>query len=146
MTYAGSIVNLLAGGWGLASPLSSTELAFAEGWYNDQFLDRPQVTVTDMSAPVGQFYMGTWTVTFHYRFLVNTWYRLPAGVMPGTVEQALANSMGTEVFRIINTNRHNIGDLEIILAEGEGTPRHELDRNPRMLRYELVAFGVETDL
>jgi hypothetical protein len=145
MTHAGSICALLAGSWSLSAPIGSANIAFHEGWYDKDYIDRPQVTVTDLSRPVGLFFLGTTSVTHHMRFVVNCWYTIPRGA-PGTLEYTNIDSMRVEAFRILNGYRHVISDLDISLAEDEGVARHELDQIPRILRYELVSFAVDTDL
>ncbi len=125
--------------------MAKANLRFHEGWYDSQFLDRPQITVTDLGRPVGQFYMGTTSVTIYMRFTVNCWLAVPRG-NPGSVEYSNVGSMREEAFRVLNEYRHTITDLEMVLPEDEGRALHEIDQVPRVLRYELVSFAVDTHL
>ena len=142
MTLAGSISALLSANWTLAGDLATAKVRFSEGWYDSSFESFPQVTVSELVNPVGKFY-GTSTVDFYPRFLVNCWQTVPRG-SPGTLEYSYAESMRREAARIINANRHGVAAFNIVSLEDEGTPHHELDETPRVLRYEITVFAVRT--
>lgn len=142
MTLAGSLSALLESEWNLSGDLASTKLKFGEDWYDASELDKPQIIVTPLSSPVAQFF-GTAITTLHHRFVINMWLRIPAGA-DGSDEKDDIEDIREEVFRIINHNRHDIDSFEIIVPLDEGVPRHELDSTPRVLRYEMVIFGVES--
>lgn len=142
MTLAGSLSALLETEWSLTQDLHKSKLYFGTGWFSRSEIAKPQVVVTELSNPVGQFF-GTATATIHKHFVVNCWLRIPAGA-PGSTEETNIESMKREVWRIVNANRHGLSDLDIIVPLDEGVPRHELDATPRILRYEVTMFGVET--
>jgi len=141
LTLAGSLSILLQDNWALTENLRKTKIEFGSGWYNKDNV-KPQVIVSDLSSPVGQFF-GTSTVTLHHRFVVNCWLIVPGGAT-GADEKTSIEDMRREVLRIINANRHGVNSLDIIVPSDEGTPHHELDATPRILRYEVTVFGVET--
>ncbi len=74
------------------------------------------------------------------RYIVNCWVPIPRGDC-GTAYAQLAEDMRYEVARIIVACRNSIGDLAPIVPENLGVARHELDREPRCLRYELTLIG-----
>jgi len=130
----------LHGSWSLASPISTAEIAFTDGWY-DHTQVTPQITVSDLSSPVGGFF-GTRNLQLFHNFTVNCWLQIPRGA-DGTLEQTQIESMRAEVLRITNSYRASIVSLPLIVPLDEGTPRHETNQTPRILRYEIVVFGVE---
>lgn len=143
MTLAGSLVAYLESNWSLTGDLAAANLEFHEGWYNKDQLAKPQVTVNDMANPKGQFY-GTYLVDFYPRYTVNVWYTIPRGAA-GTLEYGYAESLRHEVVRIVNSNRSGLPHLfNIIVPIDEGTPLHEVDSTPRVLRYEITIFAVRT--
>lgn len=113
---------------------------FTTDWYDSKLLT-PQVTVGPLASPVGRFF-GTINLTLHHRFRVNCWLHIPAGA-DGESEKTTIEDMRKEVLRIVNAKRHSAASFANVVPLDEGTPLHELDQTPRILRYELVLFGVE---
>ena len=74
---------------------------------------------------------------------MNVWYEVPSGA-PGAAEYANIESMRQEVVRIINHNRHALVPFNIIVPLDEGVSLHEIDKPPRVLRYEVTVFAVRT--
>lgn len=142
MTLAGSVSALLQENWTLTGDLATAKVRFTEGWYDKTYEGWPQLTISELVNPVGKFY-GSATVDFYPRFLANCWLTVPRG-SSGTLEYAYAESMRREVARIVNANRHGIAAFNIVSLEDEGTPHHELDEMPRVLRYEVTIFAVRT--
>jgi hypothetical protein len=141
MTLAGSLVALIESSWSLAGELAPSNIRFHEGWFDRDYA-RPQVTVSDLANPKGQYY-GTLTVDFYPRYSVNVWHEIPSGA-PGTAEYANIESMRQEVVRIVNHNRHTLAPFNIIVPLDEGVSLHEIDEPPRILRYEITVFAVRT--
>ena len=140
MTLAGSVLAVLSSGWALTgNPLENAK--FVEGWYDSKKAGYPQVTVSNLSAPAREFY-GTATVRVHHQWAVNVWLQIPVGAA-GANQLTQIEQMNREVFRIININR-SIASLDLTISDGLGEPHHELDTQPRLLRYEQVVYGVET--
>lgn len=140
MTLAGSVSALLQSNWNLTGDLATANVSFTTEWYNSGSLT-PQVTVTPLTSLVGKFF-GTVNLTLHHRFRVNCWLQIPRGI-DGIIEQTSIESMRGEVLRIVNAHRHDIASFANLVPLDEGTPLHELNQTPRILRYELVVFGVE---
>ena len=141
MTLAGSLSALLEDNWSLTGDLRKVKISFGTDWY-DKSNVKPQVVVSPLASPYGQFF-GTSTVTLHHTFVVNCWLRIPRG-SNGSTEKTNIESIRQEVFDLVNGNRHGINSLDIIVPLDEGTPRHELNSTPQILRYELTVFGVES--
>jgi hypothetical protein len=140
LTLAGSLSALLSSEWSLAGTLAAASVAFSTDWYNSGLLT-PQVIVTPLASPVGGFF-GTVNLTLHHRFRVNCWLQIPAGA-DGEAEKVTIESMREEVLRIVNAKRHSIASFANMVPLDEGTPLHEMDGTPRILRYEMVVFAVE---
>lgn len=79
-------------------------------------------------------------------FLINIWQKIPRGA-PGTQEAQNCEDMRREVARILREGLTlgdwggSISPLRIALPLDDGTPRHEMDREPRILRYELTVVA-----
>lgn len=74
------------------------------------------------------------------RYVVNCWVPIPRGNV-GTAESQLAEDMRYETCRIILSQRSNIADFQPIVPVDMGVPRHELNGEPRVLRYEITLIG-----
>jgi hypothetical protein len=72
--------------------------------------------------------------------VVNCWVPIPPGEA-GTDEAELIEAMRYEVSRVVLANRNSIADLEPIVPKDEGVARHELNGQPRLLRYEITLLG-----
>ena len=96
-----------------------------------------------MHEPNGRFFLnqgGTLTPQSYAYFAVNCWVPIAVGT-PGTVEAELIEAMRYEVSRVILANRNSIADFDPIVPKDEGLARHELNGQPRLLRYETTLIG-----
>lgn len=148
-TLAGSLVTYLQAAWSLSSPLGTANITFSEGWFNSLFPYTPQVSITDLASPAAQKFGTGGSVTVFYRpgFVANVWVQVPAG-SSGTAEVQNASDMRREVARVfrvgLNSNYGgSLSPLKLVLPESDGVPRHELDKAPRCLRYELQLVAVK---
>lgn len=144
MTLCGSIIASLYNSWSLSNAGSKIAIHFGteKDWYNPTYASYPQISVSPLVEPSGHYFLSNGTLQMHSypRYLVNVWVPLKAGV-PGTAEMQLAEDMRYEVCRCILANRSSIGDFKPIVPEDTGRAIHELNGDPRMLRYEITLVG-----
>jgi hypothetical protein len=57
------------------------------------------------------------------------------------VEAVLIEDMRFEVTRIIVAKRNDIASFSPIVPVDNGVPHHELNAEPRILRYEITLLG-----
>ena len=147
-TLAGSISSTLYNNWALTGIGTKTLIRFGSlGWYENNY-PQTQVTVTDLTEPKGKFFLdpsGSLIIHSYPRYIVNCWVPIPRGTN-GTAEIQLAEDMRYEVSRIILANRNSIGDFSPIVPEDLGIPHHELDKEPRCLRYEITLNGAHNKI
>jgi len=154
MTILEDIASFIQADWSLAGELTSGSLRFNEGWYNPRESEYPQVTVSEVTTPELERFKGV-TVsremlqTFRPVYAVNCWHEIKAA-SDGTRELGNVGSMAREVARVFRDtfelNPRYGGSLTafgFIYPENEGVPRHEIDRHPRMARYEVRIIATE---
>lgn len=146
MTLAGSISAALKSGWSLTGAGTVTAIAFpSKDWYDSQYASKPQVTVSHLTDPPAKYFAvsgGSMLMHSNPRFVVNCWVPILRGAS-GTAEASLIEDMRREVTRIIIANRNSIADFNPIVPENEGTPHHEVNGTPAMLRYEITLVGTQ---
>lgn len=148
MTTAGSISAALYSNWSLTGIGTKTLIHFGSaGWYESNY-PQPQISVSNLAEPKGRFFLdagGSLLIHSYPRYVVNCWVPIPRGA-EGTAEVQLIEDMRYEVARIIVNQRNSIGDLSPIVPDDLGFPRHELDKEPRCLRYELTLIGAHNKI
>jgi hypothetical protein len=147
MTTTGSLLNYCQTQWNISAP-GSASIIWSDGWFNPLFPYLPQITFSDLSNPEAQIFGTGGSQTFMYRprFAVNVWNQIPVGAN-GTAEVQATENMRKEVARIFRTGvggtyGGSLSPLMLCLPENQGVPRHETDKTPRVLRYELVLVGI----
>ena len=144
MTLAGSILNCLSDNWELTGDGAKEKLHFSEkDWFDTSVPNKSQVSVSLLVERIGKFLSnegGTLTLHSYPQFLVNCWVPIPRGAK-GTAEAQLIEDMRYEVTRIITANRNSIADFSPIVPMDQGTPLHEVNKEPRVLRYEITLMG-----
>jgi len=53
--------------------------------------------------------------------------------------------MREEVVRIVRAGWLNVPPFPVLIPQGEGEPRHELEAEPRILRYEVTLLGTRDE-
>ncbi len=144
MTSCGSISAILASTWALTGASAKNNIHFEteKDWFNPAHISKPQITVSTLVEPKGHIFKSNGTLIMHSypRYSLNIWVPIPRGNL-GTAETQLADDMRYEAARIILANRTSIGDFIMITPEDAGIAHHEMDKEPRMLRYELTLIG-----
>lgn len=146
ITLAGSVAATLYSAWSLSGAGTKTLIAFGtlKDWFDPAYAAKPQITVSDLTEPNGKYFLqadgGTLQMHSYPRYIVNVWVPIPRGNV-GTAESQLAEDMRYETCRIILANRNSIADFKPIVPQDTGTPRHELNGEPRVLRYEITLIG-----
>ena len=145
MTLAGSIAAALYNNWSLSGAGTKTAITFGtlKDWYNPTYASSPQITVSDLTEIENKFFLsngGTLQIHSYPRYVVNCWVPIPRGCI-GTSESQLAEDMRYEVCRIICAKRRNIATFNVITPENLGIPLHEVNAEPRILRYEVTLVG-----
>lgn len=145
MTVCGTLLEFLKADWALSAPLGTANIYWSEEWFNSRKIEYPQITVTPISSPIAERFSHAGTLrTFrhHDTYAVNLWHKVKRGG-PGTAEVDKIEDMRREVARVFaDGHRTNWGGslspLRICLPIDDGVPRHELETEPRILRYELT--------
>jgi len=136
----------LKSGWSLSGAGTVTAIAFpSKDWYDSQYASKPQVTVSHLIDPPARYFAnpgGSLLMHSNPRYVVNIWVPILRGAS-GTVEASLIEDMRREVARIIIANRSSIASFNPIVPENEGTPHHEINGTPAMLRYEITLVGTQ---
>jgi hypothetical protein len=145
MTNAGSIAAALYNNWSLTGAGTKTAIAFGtvKDWFDPKYAGKPQISVSDLVEPKGKYFKsagGTLRVHSYPRYTVNCWVPLKVGVV-GTAESQLIEDMRYEVCRIIVAKRSVISDFTPLVPVDMGVPRHEVNGEPRILRYEITLLG-----
>jgi hypothetical protein len=153
-TVAATIIDCLQANWGGAVVPAAADIIFSDEWYRsrDDVRDKPQVTVTGPVSSRNRFFgpavtppttraPGLHLFSFqHYR--VNVWVTIPRGKYDDdeAVEYTYAEDMRNEIVRILNEQRCSCyaDPLGIVVPLDQGVGRHEFNRTPRMLRYEIL--------
>jgi len=151
-TILEEVAEMLETEWGLADPLDASHLHFDAGWF-----DRKQLRATNINAqiivsgPVSSSitYFGSDVVggvvadglrlVNHQYYVINVWVPIPAGD-ERTIYDDYAEQIRFEIVRIINENRSDFTCAKIMFALpiDAGIMRHELNAEPRILRYEIT--------
>lgn len=145
MTLCGSISQKLFSEWSLTGAGTKSAIAFGtlKDWFDPAYAHTPQITVSDLTEPNGRYFAqpnGTLLMHSYPRYVVNCWVPIPRGNV-GTAESQLAEDMRYEACRIILSQRSNIANFQPIVPVDMGVPRHELNGEPRVLRYEITLIG-----
>ena len=148
MTYSGTLLNYLQAAWNLSSPVGTAQIIWSDGWFNPLFPYSPQITLTELASPIAQEFGSSGSVTAYYRpnFVVNVWVQVPAGAL-GTQEAQNAFDMKKETARIFRAGFPNYGGsltpFKLIKPTNDGVPRHEIEKTPMCIRYEVSLVGVK---
>ena len=152
VTIAEAVLAVLTTNWTLGAPLAAANIHFDTGW-----IDREWTGATDAALQIIVTYMGDGPITYfgrlttasrgHYLlgyldYVVNVWVRVPAGVGGGDDQLYLdyAEQLRWEVVDLLNHFGCSVATptrTGPILPLGFGRAIHELDRTPRILRFEI---------
>ena len=143
-TVAETILAELVAHWSLAAPLAAANSHFHVDWYDPKWPDQPQITVTGPISSPNRFFgpasaaaAGLHLFSFQ-RFVVNIWVRVPAGE-DSDDQSDYAELMRIEAVKILNEQRAGYTlPIGLVIPLDEGRALHELDRTPRILRYEIT--------
>jgi hypothetical protein len=152
-TVAATIVDCLQANWGGAVVPAVGDIVFTDGWYRsrEDVRTKPQVTVSGPYDSRNRFFgpavvagvprPGLHLLSFqHYR--VNIWVTVPRGEYSDdeSIYNTYAEDMREEIVRILNEQRCSCyaEPLGIVVPLDQGVARHELNRTPRVLRYEIL--------
>ena len=134
--------------WGLSTPVGTANIVFSEGWFNPVFPYTPQITVTEMASVIAETKGTGGSTTAYYRpeFAVNVWVQIPVG-SSGTQEAQNAVDIKKNVAKIFRQGYPlyggSLSPFKCIIPKDDGIPRHEVDKTPRCLRYEVNLVGVQ---
>lgn len=150
---AGSLLSFIQCTWEAAVIPGTAAIIWSEGWWDSKHPLNPQISVTDLtSVEIGRYNTGG-SLAFKYKpmFLVNVWQQIPVGAS-GTWESQNVENMRFEVAKLFRTYfsgtavtganyAGSLGPFCVVLPVDYGRPLHELDKEPRMLRYEITLFS-----
>lgn len=146
LTLEGSIRAALVSGWSLTGEAEVTKKVVfpTKNWHDSDYLSQPQITVTHLAEGSGKFFTGTadGRLLMHTNplYLVNVWVPIPRGAN-GDAETVLIEQLRVEVNRVILAAKSSVADFRPLVPKDSGRPLHELDREPRILRYEITLIG-----
>ena len=144
-TVAATIIDCLQANWGGGITPVVGDIIWSDEWFRsrDDVRDMPQVTVTGPVSSRIRFFgpavtggvpaAGLHLFSFqHYR--VNVWVTIPRGdyTVDESIYYTYAEDMRNEIVRILNEQRCSC------YAAPLGLARHEFNRTPRMIRYEIL--------
>lgn len=144
MTLAGSLSNYLEAAWTETSP-PTADVYFTEDWFDNKKVMYPQIVVSDLYTQAHErFKTGvSLYLRMQPRFTVNVGVFIRRG-SPGTQEAVYAENMRKEVARIMEAGYGDspkyggsLGALRLALPDGFGRRIHDVETDPRLLRYEL---------
>lgn len=150
MTQA--LLKYLRFAWTMPAPIGTANIVWSEDWWQSRYPDKPQISITDVTNPVLERYTTHGSMDFKYNpiYSVNVWQQIPRGAN-GTQEFVNIENMRNEVARIFREGflgtaptgygGGSVGPLLHCLPLDAGKPRHELDKEPRLLRYEITLKG-----
>ena len=146
-TVAESILSELQNHWSLTGDLAAAKVHFHVDWYDPKWPDKPQMTVTGPISSPNRFFGPKVTggsvspglhILSYQHFLVNCWVRIPAGE-DSDDQSDYAEQMRIEAVKILNEQRAGYSaPLGLVFPLDSGRALHELDRTPRLLRYEIA--------
>ena len=144
-TIEEQVATMLQNNWSLLGNVAVGNCHFDTGWF-DAKLGRdlkPQITVRHLFSPEPLWFGPSPShVDLHYiswdKYAVNLWHRFREG-QEGVNERREIEQMRDEVFRILNNQRESFPPpIGLVLPLDRGTPLHEFNVTPRLLRYELI--------
>ena len=136
------VLNVIQSNWSLGGALSPSLIHFASGWFDNDYTNQPQLTVSPSdSDPTEYFGPTVGHNMMHYIsrdiYVVNIWLPIPSG-SAGANEEQYRNQMREEVMRILVTQTSNFSaPLGRVLPMNRGRNLSEMNRTPRLLRFEL---------
>ena len=138
--------------WLLAAPISRSQIHFDTEWVDRKWLratnTNAQVIVSGPISSTTRFFgpevtlgvvsPGLHLLNYHW-YTINVWVPIPAGDETDIYED-YAEQIRFEIIRIINEQRNSFTCAKITFAIplDAGVALHELDRTPRILRYEIT--------
>lgn len=148
MSLNKKILDYLESEWSLASPLDSSEIYWSEEWFNTRKHEYPQISVSPLSTVIRERFKnqpGDLELRHHSNWLVNVWRRVPRG-SPGTREVDQVEDMRQEVVGIFKNGFDSgyggsLTPIRMIIPLDDGVARHEVNVQPRTLRYEITCIA-----
>lgn len=135
---------MLENNWALASPIAAADIHWDVGWYDAHKAEYPQITVSPL-VPLGDIeYFGE-SLThqpLHYIareiYVINIWYRVPAGMEGDIAREERIEDMREEVVRILTTQWSSFAaPIGAVLPRNRGRNLSLIERQARMLRIEI---------
>jgi len=148
-TLVGTLNLFLQKEW-TATP-TVANIKFSEDWWNSRYPDMPQISISEIASPKLESYSSGGTLSYKYKpmYTVNVWQQIPRGA-DGTVEMANVEAMRLEVARVFRANFSgtattayggSLSPFGPVLPLDYGRRLHELEKEPRMLRYEITLWA-----
>lgn len=135
--------------WSLPSPLGTADIYWSEEWYNTRKAEYPQITVTPLTSPLLQRFKDSAEMKQLHRnlYLINCWVKVRAGG-DGSAELTQAGSLCHEAAKVFLEGIENgyggsLSPWGAVLPLDKGIPRHDLEVQPRIYRYEVTIVATE---
>ena len=152
-TIAETIIDCLQANWGGAIVPAVGDIIWSPEWFRSRgnVRDEPQVTVTGPVSSRIRFFgpavtagvpaPGLHLFSYHH-YRINVWVTIPRGAYDAddSLYYDYAETMRYEIVRILNEKRCTCyaEPLGLVFPLDEGIARHEFNRTPRMIRYEIL--------
>ena len=153
VTLVGTLNALLQIAW-TATP-TAANIHWSEDWWDSTDPDRPQISITELVSPKLESYStgGALDIKYKPMYLINVWQQIPRGA-DGTIEMNNVEAMRREVARVFRANFSgtattayggSLAPFGPVLPLDYGRRLHELEKEPRMLRYELIIWSTRNN-
>ena len=145
-SVAMQIKDMLENNWSLTGDLAVAEMRFEAGWYNADYANNPQVTVSPLLSGDMEYFGKTLDHNdMHYIsrdvYAVSIWFMIPSG-SEGANEETNLDLIKNEIIRIlINQTSSFPPPLGRVLPINRGRNLSMFNRVPRLLRWEIPVWA-----
>ena len=141
-SVATQIKDMLENNWSLLGDLAVAQMRFEAGWYNADYSENPQVTVSPLiSGDLELFHRTVDDINMKYiarnQYAVTIWLKIESGDEGATEEQNV-DLIKNEIIRIlINQTSSFPPPLGRVLPVNFGRNLSQINQVPRLLRWEI---------
>lgn len=145
-SVATQIKDMLENNWSLVGRLLASEMHFEAGWYNADWSNNPQVTVTRLlSGDLEYFGRTIGHADMHYIsrdiYAVSIWLSVPSG-SDGSEEETDLDLIINEIIRIlVNQTSSFAPPLGRVLPVNRGRTLSVFNQTPRLVRWEIPVWA-----
>jgi hypothetical protein len=149
VTETSLLLDYLQSAWTLGTP-NASEIVWREGWYDPQYPNKFQVTVTPFLKPVKQRFRDGSALKTMTRGMwhFNIWRFNPERGSHGSLQMGSVQAISTEVaecFRrgFANNWGGSLTAFGCLVPTDYAMPLHEREKYPRYFRYQVTLIATE---